>query len=224
MNGPTEVSSLGLLQQRSLGQVRPGLAEVADISLCPQSSLTEACSLINEFPCTCSNGNHCCGPAPVVFTGSSLLLWRLLPWAFSSWGSWLRPAAAEVACSNLLPKMSLMCAYSLGDPCLAPCPTKFSSLGLIPQPSLPCTCSCGGLASGLFNGAHWIRPVPINVCGLGLHLQSSLAWAWFNRGLWLVSSHSDVPDSCPDLQRYLTQACSFSRTSISVMPSTKLLG
>ena len=57
-------------------------------------------------------GGHCLWSVPLEATGSSLLLWRLLPWACSGEGLWLGSAPSEVTPLYLLLRRSLHRAFS----------------------------------------------------------------------------------------------------------------
>lgn len=71
---------------------------------------------------------------------STWLLWRSLPWACTSWSSWLRPAPVEATGSV----RSLAWSCSLRGPCLV-LQRSLARACSLSGCSLVSTCSCGGL-------------------------------------------------------------------------------
>lgn len=116
------------------------------------------------------------GPDPIEVACLGLLLLRLLPWTCSDRDHNLRLVTSEVTDSSLDSAEVSDSGLILPSPLVAP-------LNLLLWRSLPQAC---------FGGDHWLRPVPVDVSGLGLLPQKSLTHAWSCRCFWLRPASSVV--------------------------------
>lgn len=87
-----------------------------------------------------------------------------------------------------------------------PGPAEVSGLDLLTQWWLPCTWSCGvhslrptwwrSLVQACFRRCFWPRPTPVEVPGLGLVQQSSLAQVYSPGGPILMPGLTEVSPNC----------------------------
>lgn len=138
------------------------------------------------------------GPVSAEVSGLNLVPWKVLAWASSCSGHWLRSGLLEVAGSALFPQMSDQVPWSsLAHPCFLRGPR--SSL------AQPCSLRCCSFI-----------PAPVEVAGSAILWWVSLAWACSYRDHLLGPALKKGTVSGLVPQRLSGQACSLGGCSLGL--------